>query len=315
MVPARIRLTSSYPGWLLGFQWIMGCEPKTWKHVESDISLVIWWLWKHIYNILVPSPQYRLMRNTMNRDAPRCTPFLETHMVPNWARRKEPWHLDDQQHLVTGVQAAVQFYSLHWINLGLREIFCFFFQFMFSLSSPTSTLRPAQIRSGSFRRASPVRVVDDGTSNRSTRARSPTSSHDGGTDNPSVHSSPVTTAFSAPWTSFYEEVRVSLKPMDLSGQANLIESCNTERCLDLIWPAMNSDSLRALFAIYAIRFLKHYPSSTAKSCLVISIPFIREHGKHRALWWWNSSTRSSPIEKTTLVLAGDSKTPWTFEME
>ena len=236
-------------------------------------------------------------------------------LVPNWARRKEPWHQDDQQHLVTGVQAAVQFYSLHWINLGLREIFCFFFQFMFSLSSPTSTLRPAQIRSGSFRRASPVRVVDDGTSNRSTRARSPTSSHDGGTDNPSVHSSPVTTAFSAPWTSFYEEVRVSLKPMDLSGQANLIESCNTERCLDLIWPAMNSDSLRALFAIYAIRFLKHYPSSTAKSCLVISIPFIREHGKHRALWWWNSSTRSSPIEKTTLVLAGDSKTPWTFEME
>src|SRR5699024_11799487 len=55
--------------------------------------------------------------------------------------------------------------------------------------------------------------------------------HDGGTENPSVHGSPVSAAFFAPWTSFYEDVRVALQSMDLSGQVSLIESRNGERYL------------------------------------------------------------------------------------
>lgn len=137
--------------------------------------------------------------------------------------------------------------------------------------------------------------------------------HDRGTESPSVHSTPVSAAFFAPWTSFYEDVRVALQSMDLNGQVSLIESRNAERYLtgnelglttrfvrnlcDPVSEALSVTHLRQVMFgdIHSIR------TTTMEIPDLVMVKLVNPEQPNR--------------ETTTLVLVGEMKTWWTFELE
>ena len=137
--------------------------------------------------------------------------------------------------------------------------------------------------------------------------------HNGGTENPSIHGLPVSAAFFAPWTSFYEDVRVALQSINLSGQVNLIESRKGERYLtgnklgltarfvrNLCDPVSEALSVTHLHQFMFGDINSVRPATTDIPDLVILKVVDPEHPDSRT---------------STLEIVGELKTSWTFELE
>lgn len=137
--------------------------------------------------------------------------------------------------------------------------------------------------------------------------------YDGGSESPSIHGKPVSATFFAPWSSFYEDVRGALQSVDLDGPVSLIESRNGERYLTANEPGLTARFVRNLCD----------PVSEALSVTHLrQVMFGDIHSVRKTteeipdLVMVKVVDPEQPSRQTTvLVLVGEMKTWWTFELE